>query len=94
MSISELIPNAQTASTATTDTTPEFRLDERYTITPGSTKRVGSIKHPDQTGHVKITTELDTNVTTERWIAIPTTYIWTLDIRPNGTLSWARTGIE
>lgn len=93
--ISELVPSTQTDTKAiTTDSALEFRIDERYTVSPNSVTKVGTIGGSEESGRVKVVGKLEDGATIERWIEIPTQYVWTIDIASDGELTWKWVGIE
>jgi hypothetical protein len=93
--ISELVQSAETASnTPTADAVSEFRINDRYTVAPDSVTKVGSIAQSEGSGRVKATGELKTGETIERWIDIPTQYVWTIHIASDAALTWKWVGIE
>jgi hypothetical protein len=91
--ISEVVPATESAPSATT-VTPEFRVDERYTVSPDAVTKVGSVGRSEESGHVKVTAELETGAAIERWIEIPTADVWTVHIASDGAFTWWWVGVE
>jgi len=91
--ISAVVPGTDSAPSATA-ATPEFRVDESYTVSPDTVTEVGSVGRSEESGRVKVTAELETGATIERWIEIPTAYVWTAHIASDGAFTWRWVGIE
>lgn len=93
--VSEPVPSTQTDTKAMmADSDLNFRTDERYTVSPNSVMKVRTVGGSEESGHVKVIAELEDGATIERWIEIPTQYVWTIDIASDGELTWKWVGIE
>lgn len=92
--ISETVPNEDAQSSTPTPVSDlNYRLDERYRVGPGTTK-IGSVAESSESGHVKVIATMESGAEIERWITLPTRYIWEIDIASDGTLTWAYYGLE
>jgi hypothetical protein len=94
ITVSSLVPGTETASkTPTADANPEIRLEERYEVEPKSSVHITNLNQSEDSGWVRTVAEMgDQRI--ERWVSIPTRFMWTSDIAADGALTWRSSGIE